>query len=302
MAAAPAISVVMATRNRATRLPRVFECLAAQDIDVPFELVIVDDASDDDTWLMLEKLAESAAFAVRSIHRDTCGGPGGARNSGWREARAPLVAFTDDDCEPQPEWLATLYRALADADLVQGRTLPNPAQLERHGAFGRTLSVTEEGLYPTCNMGYRRSVLDEAGGFNERYRMSAEDTDLAWRSREAGARSAWAPDALVYHDVHPSSYAALLRDKLRWDGIALVVHDHPALRSYLDHGVFWRKSHCPRWSRPRERCWPAPRWLGGAARRRGPSPSWPERRCGGPMCGSARRCRRCASARRSAWR
>jgi glycosyltransferase involved in cell wall biosynthesis len=241
----PAISVVMATRNRAGRLARVFECLEAQAIDEPFELVIVDDASTDDTWAQLQRHGASASFPVRPLRRATSGGPGGARNTGWREARAPLIAFTDDDCEPQPRWLATMLDALQRADLVQGPTLPNPSQLDRHGPFGRTLSVTEEGLYPTCNMGYRRSVLEAVGGFDERYRMSAEDTDLAWRARESGALAQWAPEALVYHDVHPSSYRALLRDKVRWDGIPLVVHDHPALRSHLDRGLFWRKSHVP---------------------------------------------------------
>jgi glycosyltransferase involved in cell wall biosynthesis len=245
MTGAPVISVVVATRDRADRLPRFLACLEAQRFDAPFEVVFVDDASVDDTVAVLDRLASTSALDMRCLHREVSGGPGGARNTGWRAARAPLVAFTDDDCEPQPEWLATVYRALATADLVQGRTLPNPAQVAAHGPFGRTLSVTEEGLYPTCNMGYRRAVLEKMDGFDERYRTSCEDTDLAWRARESGAVARWAPEALVYHDVHASDYRAYLRDKLRWDGVALVLHDHPILRKHLHLGVFWKRSHLP---------------------------------------------------------
>jgi GT2 family glycosyltransferase len=168
-----------------------------------------------------------------------------ARETGWREARAPLIAFTDDDCTPTPGWLAALVEGLEQADLVQGRTLPHPDQLAAHGPFGRTLSEEEEGLYPTCNMGYRRTVLERVGGFDPRFMITCEDTDLALRARESGATSAWRPDALVYHDVHGSDYRAFLRDKLRWHGVALVVREHPSLRSKLHHGLFWKRSHAP---------------------------------------------------------
>jgi glycosyltransferase involved in cell wall biosynthesis len=242
---APEISVVTATRNRAGRLAEFVASIEAQQVDVPFELVLVDDASTDRTWDEVQRLAASSSVTITPVRRTGRGGPGGARNTGWRAARAPLIAFTDDDCTPEPTWLATIHAGLTKTDLVQGRTLPRSEQIAAGGPFGRTLRVEEEGLYPTCNMGYRRAVLESVGGFNEDYTLTCEDTDLAWRAREQGATTAWLPDALVRHDVHAGRYVDHLKDKVRWDGVALVVRDHPALRSHFTHHVFWKQSHPP---------------------------------------------------------
>jgi GT2 family glycosyltransferase len=241
----PAVSVVVATYRRPERLARLLRALEGQTFDEPWEVVVVDDASPEDDWHALQHVVETSSVPVHVVRRPENGGPGRARQTGWQEARAPLIAFTDDDCTPTPAWLGSLVDHLREADLVQGRTLPHPDQLPDHGPFGRTLSEEHEGLYPTCNMGYRRAVLEQVGGFDPSFVITCEDTDLAWRSREAGAVSAWAPEALVYHDVHPSDFRAHLRDKLRWHGVALVLKRHPALRAELRHGLFWKDSHPP---------------------------------------------------------
>lgn len=243
--ACPAVTVVVATYRRPERVARLLRALEAQTFAGEWELVLVDDASPEEDWRSVQGLAAASPLPIRLVRRDRNGGPGDARQSGWPVARAPLIAFTDDDCTPTPGWLAALVSALDGADLAQGRTLPHPDQLDGHGPFGRTLSVEEEGLYPTCNMGYRRSVLERLGGFDPEFTITCEDTDLALRAQESGATSAWAPDALVYHDVHPSDYRAYVRDKLRWHGVALVLRRHPALRSKLAHRVFWKQSHPP---------------------------------------------------------
>ena len=245
MTSAPAVSVVVATYRRPERVARLLRALEAQTYAGPWELVLVDDASPDADFLAVQEAVARSPLDARVLRRETNGGPGDARQTGWRAARAPLVAFTDDDCVPTPGWLAALVGALEGADLVQGRTVPNPEQLAGQGPFGRTLREEEEGLYPTCNMGYRRAVLERLGGFDPQFTITCEDTDLALRARESGAVSAWAPDALVHHDVHPSDYGAYVRDKLRWHGVALVLRQHPRLRSKLTRGVFWKPSHPP---------------------------------------------------------
>jgi GT2 family glycosyltransferase len=242
----PEVSVVVSTRDRAGRLAGLVAALEGQRCDDRFEVVVVDDGSRDGTWEALQGLASSSPLRIVTLRLDRSKGPAAGRNVGWREASAPLVAFTDDDCTPGPGWLAALVEALADADVVQGLTLPDPAQLPGQGAFGRTVKETEEGLYPTCNVGYRRSVLERLGGFDEFFgHQACEDTDLAWRAREDGARTRFAPDALVLHDVHPSSYRAYLREKLRWTGVPLVVRRHPGLRRHLHQRWVWRASHLP---------------------------------------------------------
>src|SRR3954452_12468363 len=102
----PALSVVVATRNRADRLPRLVRALEAQEGAPPFELVVIDDASTDATSTVLAQLAASSSMRIVAHRLVDQRGPAAARNAGWRSARGELVAFTDDDCEPQPGWLA----------------------------------------------------------------------------------------------------------------------------------------------------------------------------------------------------
>jgi GT2 family glycosyltransferase len=242
----PAVAVVVATRGRAALLPRLVDALAGQEVPGGFEAVVVDDASPDATWPTLARLAAEAPFPLRVLRLDRNAGPAAARNAGWRSSSAPVVAFTDDDCVPRPGWLAALLRAIdAGADLVQGRTVPDPGQLHRRRAFARTIETTAEtGFYETCNMAYRRSVLEALGGFDERFRHPyGEDTDLAWRAKEAGYTSAFAADAEVWHDVVPSSFLARLRDSRRREGIVLAVARHPRLREVLDNPFFYRPTH-----------------------------------------------------------
>lgn len=211
-----------------------------------FEVVVVDDGSRDDTAAVLTSLAATSTVPLRSLVRRESGGPAAARNDGWRATRASLVAFTDDDCVPAPGWLQALVDALADADVVQGRTVPDPGQSDRLGPFSRTIDAPEmDGLFRTCNAGYRREWLERLGGFDVALRRSAEDTDLARRAIKDGADAAFAPAALVHHDVRPSSWWAELRGAPRWAGIALAVRRHPELRERFHRRVFWRRAHQP---------------------------------------------------------
>jgi glycosyltransferase involved in cell wall biosynthesis len=241
----PIASVVVATHERAHLLPRLLGALEAQVGAGPFEVIVVDDASDDGTWRTLQALVRDARIPLRPFRLERNSGPATARNAGWRAARAPLVAFTDDDCVPQPTWLSALTAALGEADLVQGRTLPDPAQLGNTGPFSRTQEVTaENGFYQTCNIGYRRALLVSLDGFDDRLH-TGEDTELAWRARATGARSVFEPAALVHHDIRPSSFLVNLRDTSRWAGVVLAVRLHPGLRDHLYRHWFWKDSHPP---------------------------------------------------------
>jgi GT2 family glycosyltransferase len=241
----PAISVVVATHNRSSLLPRLVHALERQTGLPSFEVVVVDDASTDDTRSVLERLRAKASVPLKVLSTPRNAGPATARNLGWRAAGAPLVAFTDDDCTPDPGWLAALRARLDEADLVQGRTLSDPDGWPARSVFARTVEVTfERGFYETCNMGYRRALLERLGGFDESFRHPfGEDADLAWRALEAGARSAFEPDALVIHAVWPSSFGAHLREAARRDGIVRAVGRHPQLRSRLHRRWFYQQSH-----------------------------------------------------------
>lgn len=242
---APVATVVVATHNRRALLARLVVALTRQVGAPAFEVVVVDDASNDGTWDELERAAASSPFPLQRIRVPVNRGPAHARNLGWRAAAADVVCFTDDDCIPVATWLAGLLRRVDQADIVQGRTEPNPEQLDRRGPFSRTMIVPfEQGFYETCNIAYRRPVLERLGGFDESFRNPfGEDTDLAWRARGSGARTTFAADALVHHEMWPSHVCATFRDAKRLEGMVHATRNHPDLRRQVGWRLFARTSH-----------------------------------------------------------
>lgn len=246
-------SVVVATHNRATSLARLLEGLRAQTLAPgEFELVIVDDGSRDDTAAVLARASAQCRPELRVIALPESVGRAGAREHGWRAARAPLIAFTDDDCEPAPGWLAAGLAAAAahPGAIVQGRTEPIRPELEatpnHRLPFTRTIRIGElDPGFATCNVFYPRELLERVDGFDlERYGRvhGGEDSDLAWRAIGAGARATFAPAALVYHAVSDLGALGKLRLAAAWQ--LRVYADHPGLRrAHFSGGLFWKPSH-----------------------------------------------------------
>lgn len=244
---APVVTVVAATHDRGDRLGALLDGLLAQTLPADrFEVVIVDDGSSDHTPEVLAAARANGRLNLRCERHAEPRGPAAARNLGWRSARAPLVAFTDDDCVPTPRWLeALLALAGGRTDLiVQGTTLPDPREADRLGPYAKTVRI--EGQSPhfeTCNILYPRALLEELGGFDESYPAPAgEDTDLGWRARAAGAGAAFAPEAVVHHAVHEGTPLSALRGALMAQH-GVQSYRNPELRATLPQGVFYDRSH-----------------------------------------------------------
>ncbi len=244
----PAISVVVATRDRAPRLRSLLAALARQTLPRgDLELIVVDDGSTDETAAVLAAAAEASEPHVVAL-RSGGNGPAAARNVGWQAASAPLVAFTDDDCEPQPGWLTELQRE-ANAHpgaIIQGRTVPSPVELRLADSLLRTKSIDSLGpWFQTCNVLYPRGVLERLAGFDERFaRPFGEDADLAWRAIEAGVETHFAGEACVHHAVEAMSAVDFVRSGLRDPDEALVYKRHPALMREVGRlGIFKSQSH-----------------------------------------------------------
>lgn len=238
------ISVVVSSYRRAARLDALVASLNNQDLGGHYEILIVDNGSHDGTSAVLSRLSASSQVPLRPLRIETNSGAAPARNLGWRSARGSLIAFTDDDCSPQPGWLTALTRALAHSDFVQGRTQPDPSQRYLMNPFSRSIGISREsGFYETCNIAYRRELLERLGGFDESLRYAGDDTDLGCRARAAGVAFSFEENALVYHDVVRQSFLGFLRNKKRWVGVVETVHKRPELRRVFLRGPFWVRNH-----------------------------------------------------------
>jgi GT2 family glycosyltransferase len=245
---APRVSVVFATRDRPQRLAGLLDSLRRQTLArESFEVIAVDDASGPENRQVLQNALDRGDLELRVIWRQTSGGPAVARNAGWRAARAPLVAFTDDDCAADESWLEEALRAAErhPGAILQGPVEPIAEELHRLTYFHHTFTNHDCGpWFETANIFYPRDVLERLGGFDESFTSpGGEDTDLAWRALADGVQARPVPAALVRHAVSALGVRGKLRRANRWSGTVRVFADHPALRRHLVAGVFWSPTH-----------------------------------------------------------
>jgi GT2 family glycosyltransferase len=177
--------------------------------------------------------AVDASVPIRVVD---CPGPiGRARNAAVAAAGAPIVAFTDSDCEPEPGWLRAGLDALERAPevgVVQGRTTP-PVAAAR-GRWSATQELTAfTNRYETCNVFYRRDALVDAGGFDESIGFFGEDTAAGWAVRRAGWDARFADEAVVRHVVTHPGLAWHLKRALRYGNVNALVRRFPEMRRQL---------------------------------------------------------------------
>ncbi len=242
------VTVHVPTFDRSSFLSTLVERLASQSLAAErFEVVVVDNGSSDDTWEVLRDLVARTHLRMTACRLHTNVGPAGARNVAVSVSRAPLLAFTDDDCLPAPGWLeAVLAAAAGGADVVQGRTEPDPSR-DGAGAWARTIRIVEPTpLFETCNIAYRRQAFAAAGGFDESDAISArpggrafgEDVLLGTAVLAAGGHRVFAGDALVHHRYLPAGYEDHVREMRNLAGFPALARRCPPLADALWHRWF----------------------------------------------------------------
>ena len=241
MSGSPDVSVVVPSVGRATRLAFLLEALQRQTLPADrFEVVVVRGREPGEPAGEVEALGAKVIESARA-------GPAVLRNKGIAAARGRLIAFTDDDCRPAPDWLERLLEAAERENgnvLLQGRTEPDPDEARRLHGLARSQSIIgPSGWYETCNMAYPRELLERLGGFDERFDGGGEDADLALRALAAGAHSVYVDSARVWHAVHSRHVWEAVRDQGRWGTIPLVIASHAGQRRALEARLFWRAGH-----------------------------------------------------------
>lgn len=235
-------SVIVPTFNAAATLRECLAALQAQTLPADeFEVFVVDDGSTDATAAVASEFP--AVKVLKVPHR----GAATARNAGVAAARGPVVAMTDADCAPSPEWLERMITPFSDPDVAgvkgtyrtrQRGLVPRFVQCEYEEKYSQMKRWATIDFVDTYAAAYRREVFLAHGGFDESFpSASVEDQEFSFRLAKAGCKLVLAPDATVYH-YHPETAAAYARRKFRIGYWKVPVH-----RRHPDK--VWRDSHTP---------------------------------------------------------
>lgn len=210
-------SVIIPTYNRCNLLTDVIQAVRAQQYpDELFEIIVVDNASKDETRQVIERLNELPAKSVRYVF-EARPGLHWARHAGARAALGDILIYTDDDAEPTAQWLSSLTAAYEDANVgavggpisVRWTTAP-PEWVVPLGTFGHLdLGAAARNLTPPetingANYSIRKDVLFSLGGFNpdtavEDRLVGDGETGLCRKLYANGWKISYSPAALVYH-------------------------------------------------------------------------------------------------------
>lgn len=255
------ISVVVPTFKRPDLLHQCLGALTTQDL-VPseYEVIVVDDAASAVTQWQVEqwnecmrrgKCENCPVHTIRYIAVTGSHGPSVARNVGWRAARGEIIAFTDDDCLPTPGWLrAGLSVFSGEVVGATGKLVMPLAHIPTD--YERNATRLEKSEFITANCFYRRAMLEQVGGFDERFTAAwREDSDLFFTLRKYveknGCRNlellsafVYAPRAVVIHPVRPAPWGISIRQQRKSMFNALLYKKHPvAYRERIQSAPPW---------------------------------------------------------------
>jgi GT2 family glycosyltransferase len=218
IASQPVISVLIASRGRPQELRNCLEALSRQDFPHErYEIVVCDDG----TPVPLEEQLAPTLSALSwhttvTVVRQAQAGPAAARNCAAAVARGRFMAFTDDDCLPAPDWLATLVAHLERTpavliggslkNAVPGNPCSTATQIVMDAVYQRQAHrVGGTRFFSTSNIAMSAEAFRQLGGFSETFRQPAgEDYDFSARWQHHGRPTEYVPEAVVHHAHDPT--------------------------------------------------------------------------------------------------
>ena len=222
------VSLILCTHNRSESLRGVLAAVASQTgMDArTWEVVVVDNNSSDDTRAVVEAAAAASPVPIRYLFEERPG-KSFALNTGIAATTGRILAFTDDDVQLAPGWLAALVAVMErfGCDGAGGAVIPvwrseRPSWVADDGPYRMQAAIVDfqhgdepivlESAPLGANSAYRRDTFERFGLFRTdlghigRRPLPCEDTEFARRVQRGGGELRYAPDAVVYHDVEPS--------------------------------------------------------------------------------------------------
>jgi glycosyltransferase involved in cell wall biosynthesis len=223
------ISVIIPTYKRPALLMECIKALARQTFDkAAFEVIVVSDGPDRITQKLVTSWKHTGLLDIEYIPLDRKKGPAAARNTGWKIASGELIAFTDDDCQPEPSWLEELWDAsqTMDAALFSGRVIVPLSDAPTDYEWNTAKLETAE--FITANCACQRSVMERTGGFDERFEMAwREDSDLYFNARWQHIPLIHLNNAVVVHPVRKASWGVSLKEQKKTMYNALLYKKYP---------------------------------------------------------------------------
>jgi len=249
----PLISVVVCSHNGGQLIADALKAIKAQKWQGELEIIVVDDGSTDDTYKIAKSLAD-----IKVIRNRKNIGLAASRNKGIRAAKGEIIAFTDDDCRPQPTWISQIYAGYKNDNILgvggplttdddqsitlrylkhnppftpfENSTLKSKNLFQRFGiylknltGFGHKPKNNRRSVFALIggNMSFRKSALLKVGLFDERFRFGGEDVDICIRLNKLQNDCLWfMPRAKINHQLDSHLRDTLRRSKNSW-GIGL---------------------------------------------------------------------------------
>ncbi|MDD5531065.1 MAG: glycosyltransferase family A protein [bacterium] len=204
----PLISVVVAAYNSKDLLKDSLQSLINQDFDKKnYEIIVVDDGSKDGTSVFLKNFVKDKT----NIHyvRQRNKGVAGARNTGIKLAKGKIIAFTDQDCLADKNWLKEIEKSFRDKELigVSGRII---TETKKVNPFAHYVADETAGNFISCNVAYKKDILEKLNGFDVGFNYGFDDTDLYMRATKLGKLTS-NKNAVICHRVIPWNFIKFVK-------------------------------------------------------------------------------------------
>lgn len=231
--AAPRFSVLIPTRDRPARLVHTLHALASlRPGTPPFEVIVVNDGSREALGAVVAPFRETLSLVL--VEQDGAG-PGAARNVAATLAKGAFLAFTDDDCEPAPDWLerldarfqqtpqAAVGGRVVNATAENAYSTANAMLIEHLQTYFEERSTSNR-FFTSNNLALPADRFRELGGFDAANPIcGAEDREFCFRWTQNGFPLVFAPEAVVFHS-HPLTLSGFCELHIRYGRGAVLYH------------------------------------------------------------------------------